>query len=89
MFAYNYIIFNLIDRCTRWHAACLVQSKEDHALLEALNSTWVGIDGPMRVLIIDGEAGLAAAGYSVKDGTILKTSDLNYDPFGEAGGDLR
>jgi hypothetical protein len=35
------------------------------------------------------KAGLAAAGYSVKDGTILKTSDLNYDPFGEAGGDLR
>jgi hypothetical protein len=55
-------IFHLIDRCTRWHAACLVQSKADHALLDALNSIWVGIHGPMRELIMDGEAGLAASG---------------------------
>jgi hypothetical protein len=27
MFAYHYIIFHLIDRGTRWHTACLVQSK--------------------------------------------------------------
>ena len=28
MFVFHYIIFHLIDRCTRWHAACLVPSKE-------------------------------------------------------------
>ena len=52
----------MIDICTRWHAACLVNSKEDHVLLDARNSIWVGIHGPMRELIIGGEAGLAAAG---------------------------
>ena len=52
----------MVDRCTRWHAACLVNSKEDHVLLDALNTIWVGIHGPMRELIMDGEAGLAAAG---------------------------
>jgi hypothetical protein len=60
MFVYHYIIFHMIDRCTRWHAACLVDSKEDHVLLDALNRIWVGIHGPMRELIMDGEAGLAA-----------------------------
>ena len=52
----------MIDRGTRWHTACLLQSKEDHALLEALTSIWVGIHGPMRKLMMDEEAGLAAAG---------------------------
>ena len=48
MFVYHYIIFHMIDRCTRWHAACLVNSKEDHVLLDALNTIWVGIHGPIR-----------------------------------------
>ena len=38
MFVYHYIIFHTIDRCTRWHVACIVQSKADHVLLDALNS---------------------------------------------------
>ena len=62
MFVHHYIILHMIDSCTRWHAACLVQSKEDQVLLDALNSIWVGIHGPLRELITDGEAGLAAAG---------------------------
>ena len=40
----------------------MARCKEYHVLLEALNSIWVGIHGPMRELIMDGEAGLAAAG---------------------------
>ena len=61
MFVLHYIIFHLIDRCTRWHAACLVPSKEYHILLDALDTIWVSIHGPMRELIMDGEAGLAVS----------------------------
>ena len=57
MCVHTYIIFHLIDRCARWHAACLVQSKGEQELLGALDTIWVGIHGPMRELIMDGEAG--------------------------------
>ena len=61
IFVLHYNIFHLIDRCTRWHAACLVPSKEDHILLDALDTIWVSIHGPMRELIMDGEARLAVS----------------------------
>ena len=60
MLAYHCRIFRLIDRGTRWHTACLVQSKEVRALLEALNSIRVGAHDPMKELIMDEETGLAA-----------------------------
>ena len=58
MFVFHFIIFPLIDRCTRWHAACLVPFKEDSILLGDLDTIWVSIHGPMRELLMDGEAGL-------------------------------
>ena len=64
MFVFSFIIFHMIDRCARWHAACLVPTKEDTALVDALNAIWVGIHGPMIELIMDGEVGLAVSGHA-------------------------
>ena len=64
MFVYSCIIFHMIDRCTRWHAACLVPSKEETILVDALDTIWVGIHGPTKELIMDGEAGLAASAHA-------------------------
>ena len=61
MFMHKYIIFHLIDRCTRWHAACTVPDKHDRTLVNTLDSLWVAHHGPMRELIADGECGLAVA----------------------------
>ena len=54
----------MIDRCTRWHAACLVPSNEETILVDALGTICVGIHGPMKELIMDGEAGLAASAHA-------------------------
>ena len=64
MFVYSFIIFHLIDRCTRWHAAYLLPSKEEAILIDALDTIWVGIHGPMKELIMDGEAGMAASAHA-------------------------
>ena len=60
MLAYHCRIFRLIDRGTRWHTACLVQSKEVRALLEALDFIRVGAHDQIKELSIDEETGLAA-----------------------------
>ena len=62
LFVYRCIIFHLIDQCTRRHAACLVQSAEEQELIDALDTIWVGMHGPMRDCILDVEAGLASSG---------------------------
>ena len=41
-----------------------MQTKEDQELLGALDAIWVGIHGPTRELIMDGEAGLASSGIA-------------------------
>ena len=61
LFVFTYIIIHLIDRCARLHAACLIPSTEDHVLIDALNTIWVGVHGPMGELIMDGESGMARA----------------------------
>ena len=60
MFVYRYIIFHLIDRCTRWHQATLVENKKAETLVAALE-TWVSLHGPMKELIVDGERGIVIA----------------------------
>ena len=47
MFVYKYTIFHLIDRCTRWHAACVVENRESQTLIDALDRLWVSVHGPM------------------------------------------
>eukprot|EP00969_Alexandrium_andersonii_P344773 15240564-Alexandrium_andersonii.AAC.1 len=55
MCVYDKIVFHLLDRCTRWRAACTVAPKEGTSLTDALNRPWIGVHGPMRELIMDGE----------------------------------
>eukprot|EP00969_Alexandrium_andersonii_P286522 12665855-Alexandrium_andersonii.AAC.1 len=55
MFAFDKVVFRLLDWCTRWRAACAVTSKEGMRLTDALNKLWIGAHGPMRELIVDGE----------------------------------
>ena len=50
----------MIDRCTRWHHACLVESKKAEDLVLGID-TWVAIHGPMKELIVDGERGIVIA----------------------------
>eukprot|EP00438_Fugacium_kawagutii_P035880 Skav204682 [mRNA] locus=scaffold1284:96116:106049:- [translate_table: standard] len=60
MFYREHVIFHLICCGTRWHAATVIQSKQEQELLTALNRTWVSIHGPMQQLISDGESGLTS-----------------------------
>eukprot|EP00969_Alexandrium_andersonii_P013837 603530-Alexandrium_andersonii.AAC.1 len=57
MFVYDKIVLHLLDRCTRWRAACLVASKEGQCLTDARNKLWIGVHGPMKELIMDGQGG--------------------------------
>ena len=59
-----YICSDLIDRCTRWHAAWLVQSKEDQSLFDALGTLLVGVHGPVQELVMEGETGLVSSGVA-------------------------
>ena len=58
LFVYSFIIFHLLDRCTRWHAAKVIENKLEDTLIAALDEIWVGVHGAMKELIIDGEGGL-------------------------------
>ena len=46
LFVHKHIIFHLLDRCTRWHAAVVIENKESATLIKALDTTWVTIHGP-------------------------------------------
>ncbi|MFM7989167.1 MAG: hypothetical protein ACKPKO_58625, partial [Candidatus Fonsibacter sp.] len=39
-------------------------NKKDKVLVDALDTIWVGIHGPMQELIMDGEGGVASSGYA-------------------------
>eukprot|EP00438_Fugacium_kawagutii_P025194 Skav218080 [mRNA] locus=scaffold3382:13254:23272:- [translate_table: standard] len=58
LFYREHVIFHLICCGTRWHAATVVRSKQEEALLSALDRIWLAIHGPMQQLISDGESGL-------------------------------
>merc|ERR1712218_353549 len=51
----------MLDRCTRWHAAVLIPNKEEETLMKAIDTLWVGIHGPPKELITDGESGIVAS----------------------------
>ena len=48
LFIHKYIIFHLLDRCTRWHAAKTVPNREEGTLTEALDALWTSHHGPIR-----------------------------------------
>ena len=61
LFVHKFIIFHMLDRCTRWHAAVLVPNKEEDTLMKAIDTGWLTIHGPMKELITDGESGIVAS----------------------------
>ena len=61
LFIHKYIIFHMLDRCTRWHAGALVPDKNEETLTNAIHQCWVGLHGPMKELILDGESGIVVS----------------------------
>mgnify|MGYP002176801856 CR=1 FL=1 len=55
MFYKKYVILNLVDRCTRWHVARIVASKDMPNMINAIDEAWCSHHGLMTELIIDGE----------------------------------
>ena len=58
--ARRYIISHLVDEAIRWIAAVPMPDKTPTSIIEAIATTWIRPHGPVRVLIADGENGLAS-----------------------------
>ena len=71
----KFIIFNLVDRCTRWHHTKNVDGKTETDCMSAVDS-WVSIFGPMKELIVDGETaitqGAAFKAYADRKGITVR-----------------
>ena len=52
------VFLHLVDRGVRWNATKVIRNRQTTELLEAIDSSWISIFGPMQVLIFDGETGL-------------------------------
>ena len=50
--------FHMICRCTRWHAAKIIQTREEAELMDALLTVWRSVHGPPEFFYIDGKLGL-------------------------------
>ena len=48
----------LADRGVRWVATTVISDRQTATLLTALETCWIGIYGPMQILLFDGETGL-------------------------------
>ena len=57
MFVHDYIIFHMVDRCTRWYAGIFIVSKTEDECLKGVDS-WIKHHGPMIVFVSDSESGL-------------------------------
>ena len=60
LFVRRYLISHLLDEAIRWTAAVTMPDKFATSIIEAIATTWIRPYGPMRVLIADGESGLAS-----------------------------
>ena len=58
MFYKEHMIWHMIDRADRLHAATEITSKAATSLCEAIETTWVTILGTFKYLVVDGEKGL-------------------------------
>ena len=61
MFYKKHIIFHMLCRCTRWHAGAVIPDMTEETLTNAIQTCWVGLHGPMKELIIDGESGIVVS----------------------------
>ena len=75
MFYRTFIVFHMIDRCTRWHAGLIIDNKEEATLLDALHVCWISIFGAMQKLYSDGESGMTSGNskqHFIRQGIELK-----------------
>ena len=77
LFVHTHVIFHMMDRCTRWHCATVVPDRQAETLMKAIDTQWVGIRGPPKELIIDGESGISLSevtkAYLHREGIKLHT----------------
>ena len=75
LFIGKHIIFHMLDRCTRWHAAMLIDDKKEETLMGAIDTLWISTHGAPKELIVDGETGIAVSAkttaYLARKGTKL------------------
>jgi len=82
VFIYKYAVFNIVDRCTRWGEAYVVEVTRDTGgkstadCIEALD-TWISRHGPMGKLICDGESGIARAHMTQE---FLRRKGVKFEP---------
>ena len=76
MFHDSFIIFHLIDRCTRWYHSILVKDRHDSTLIAALN-TWVHLHGAMTNLFMDQETAIQASAETLD---YMSRNTINYVP---------
>ena len=74
---------HLVDRAVKWCATCEIPDRSTEALLDAIDTTWVSIFGPMKILIVDGEPGLdneSSTWYFQVRGIEKRTAAVNQHP---------
>lgn len=74
---------HLVDRAVKWCATGEILERSTEALLDAIDSIWVSIFGPMKILIFDGEPGLdneSSTWYFQVRGIEKKTAAVNQRP---------
>jgi hypothetical protein len=60
LFYKDYMIWHMLDRVDRWHVACSIPDKKAATLCDAIMTSWVQVFGPFKILVIDGEGGIAS-----------------------------
>ena len=58
LFVLQYMLFHLVDACARSHAGEVIKDTSEETLVKTLWTAWIGTNGPMDELVIDGEGGL-------------------------------
>ena len=74
---------HLVDRAVKWCATCEIPDRSTDALLNAIDTAWVSIFGPMKILIVDGEPGLdneSSTWYFQVRGIEKRTAAVNQHP---------
>ena len=74
---------HFVDRAVKWCATCEIPDRSTDALLDAIDTAWVSIFGPMKVLIFDGEPGLdneRSTWYFQVRGIEKRTAAVNQHP---------
>ena len=61
MFIYDFKVFHMIDRCTRWYEATVIPNREENTLCSTMQKLWIDRLGPMKELIMDQETGIQAS----------------------------